>query len=396
MAAPEIDSGYNSDIPYRHGDILSQQQLTDFILAQRGISALKLFTLSYDMPPTEGNATRIHRHLLALADEGVRITVAVDNTYGKRVAPKSDLPISIAKLFGEGKTIVRIRKTYAELEQHQNINLIYNGSKNPPVFPISKTDHRKILLIYKDGKPSSAVIFGSSINYHLDSSIGSSLYISTPEILEWLDQYSETPHYAQPIQVEIAGLTITTRELVPGGNELADREIASVMDNAQEDLLFSSQFLPDGKELEGITRAAQRGVEVSIYSNFPPLIRQPIYSIIRMWALHQLARVARETGNIQFYVPNSASLFIHIMAVVADRHNPTSSKAITGSDNLTNQLLYTLGLRDTLLTINDQKITANFITYLEKHLIPIGKEFNLSAATWRNILLESLPRKGRS
>jgi phosphatidylserine/phosphatidylglycerophosphate/cardiolipin synthase-like enzyme len=394
MAQTEVEPGRNSRITYKHGDTLSQQQFTDLILGQHEIAAIKLFTLSYDMPFSDGNARKIHRHLLALADEGVAVTVAVDNTYGRRVAPKSDLPIPIAKLLGERKILASIRATYEELNQHPNIDLIYLGSEHPPFFPLSKIDHRKILLVYKGDKPDFGAIFGSSINYHLDTSIGSAAYMSDPEVLEWLDNYSKTPHYTAPTQTKINGLTITTRELVPGGNDLADKEITDVINNAHDNLLFSSQWLPDGKTLDGIAKAVQRGVTVAVFSNFVPINRQPLASVVRMKALHRLAAIARQTGNLQFFVPQDHSLFVHLNALVADRHDPKLSRAITGTDNMTNQLLQKLGLRETLLTLNDPLMVANFVAYIENYLVPACREFNLYSATWKTIIVESLPHKG--
>ncbi len=380
------EASSNKPSLYNHGEIISLQQFTDLILSQSvdKISALKLFTLSYDMPPNEGNARAIHRHLLSLSDQGVSIMVAVDNTYGRRVAPKSDLPRPIARLRGEGKVIEDVKKTQAELQQHKNIHLVFNGSENPPVFPLSKIDHRKLLLVYdKNGNPDAAVIFGSSVNYHFDSdeSIGSSIYLSDPAVLRWLDEYSKTPHYTAPTQINTGAITITTRELVKGGNELADREITSLIDSARNSLIFSAQWVPDGKIFEAISKAAARGVNISVYSNFPPIKREPLYSPIRKKAVHQLSRIARKTGNLHFFIPCNPSLFIHLNALIADTDSPTHAKAITGTDNMSNELMMKLGMRETLLTLNDPLMVKKFIDYVKTHLIPRVKEYRFDAAS---------------
>ena len=389
----EDESQYTTP-SHEHGATLSQQELTDLILEQTNISALKLITLSYDMPSVAGNATKIHRHLLNLAQQGVSITVGVDNTYARRVAPKSDLPIKIAQLVGEGEKVASVRQTYKELAEQDNIRLIYNGSEKPPFFPLSKIDHRKMLLIYKDGIPHAGAVFGSSINYHLDTSLGSALYLQDKSLLSWFDQYSETPHYTPPTQVELGNIKITTRELTPKGNELADEAIAEVARHAQSEILFCSQFVPDGKTFREMAKAAKKGVKVLIYSNFPPLNRQPLNAPIRILALQNLARLAKETGNVHFFVPES-DLFIHLMALIADPHDSNQAKAITGSDNLTNDLVYKFGMRETLLTINDPRITTSFVRYLEEKLIPKCRELNLYNASLKNILIDSSPyRKG--
>lgn len=70
---------------YKNGEVLSQEQFTHLVLSQEAVSALTLLTMAYNLPLEDGNAIRIHRRLLSLADTGTALTVGIDNTYGNRV-----------------------------------------------------------------------------------------------------------------------------------------------------------------------------------------------------------------------------------------------------------------------------------------------------------------------
>jgi hypothetical protein len=394
MAYTEKEISPNPE--YRHGSVLSLQKVTDFIVSQKPSETgrVKLFTLSYDLPPDESNAGRIHNHLRFLANNDVDVTVGIENTYGNRVAPKSDLPVFIAKYRGERAVLQRVQDTQQELRD-AGITVVFNGSEDPPLLPWAKIDHRKLLLIYgKDKKPKSAVIFGASVNYHFDpqESMGSALYLSDPEVLTWLDEYSQTPHITHPKQLVTDSMTLTTRELTKDGNELADKEIINAINSAQGDILFSAQWIPDGKTFKALAKAARNNRTISIYSNFPSVGREPLYAGFRRKALHDLAKLQKETGNVEFFAPKPP-LFDHVNALIIDRHNPDITQVLTGTDNMTNKLIQRLRTRETLITLHDQKMKADFVGHVNRTLIPNCRKIYLENATWRNILREALPGK---
>lgn len=382
-----------SSPPFRNGEILSQEQFTELILSQEAISALTLITMAYNFPPEDGNAMRIHRHLLHLADAGTAVKIGVDNTYANRVEAKSDLPIFIAKLFGNKALLEKKEHGYQELAVHPNVRLRFHGQEHADFFPFRNIEHRKLLLVNQSIEPDFAAIFGFNINYQLDRGIiDSGIFINTLDALAWLQAQAETKHFTLPTKERIDDLTFITRELTDNGNEFANNEIREMIQSAKNEVLFCGQWLPDGETFGALHKAALKGVKVDVYSNFPPITRQPIYSLFRFKFAKDLARIARETGNIQFYVPNTSVIFFHIKALITDVHDPQNATALTGNDNMTNVTLQKLGLRDIMVRLNNYDHVTNLYRYLEENVFPNATPFDFNSLNLRRIVLSSLSR----
>lgn len=371
---------------YRNGEILSQEQFTELVLSQEAISALTLITMAYSFPAEDGNAMAIHKHLLRLADAGTAVRIGVDNTYANRVEPKSDLPIFIANLLGSGAILEKKDQGYRELANHPNIELRFHGQETATFFPFSNMEHRKLLLVSQSVEPDFAVVFGFNINYQLDRGvIDSGIFINTPDALAWLKRQAETEHFSPPTRERIEDFTFITRELT--GNDLADKEIKEVIDSAKSEVLFCGQWLPDGETFNALYRAAQRGVRVSVYANFPPITRQPIYALLRFKLAGDLARAAKEVGNIQFYVPSRNDIFFHIKALITDIHNPVNAAALTGNDNMTNTAIQKLGLRDIMIRLGNYDHIRNLYKYIEENIFPNAALFDFNALSLRSALI---------
>lgn len=373
---------------HRNGEILSQEQFTELVLSQEAVSALTLLTMAYSFPPEDGNAMAIHKHFLHLADAGTAIRIGVDNTYANRVEPKSDLPIFMANLLGSRAILEKKNQGYRELGAHPNIRLKFHGQEHATFFPFRNMEHRKLLLVSQSVEPDFAVVFGFNINYQLDRGvIDSGLFINTPDALAWLQRQSETKHFSYPTKERVEDFTFITRELTGNGNELADKEIKDVIDSARDEVLFCGQWLPDGETFNALYRAAQKGVRVSIYANFPPLTRQPIYSLLRFKLAKDLARATREVGNIQFYVPSRNDVFFHIKALITDIHNPENSTALTGNDNMTNTAIQKLGLRDIMIRLGNYNHIRNLYRYIEENIFPNATVFDFNLLSLRGELV---------
>lgn len=380
--------------PYRNGEVISQEQFTHLVLSQETISALTLITMAYNLPIEDGNAMKIHRHLLSLAESRTAVTIGIDNTYGNRVEPKSDLPIFVAKLIGHKALLEKKERAYQELALHPQVKLKFNGAEHTTLFPFRNIDHRKLLLVSHSLEPDFAVIFGFNINYQLDSGvIDSGVFLQDQDALEWLKLQAETEHFTKPSRIRIGDFTFVTRELTKDGNELANNETREVINSAREDIIFCGQWLPDGETFNALCNAARRGVRVFVFSNLPPVTRQPAYALLRLKLAKDLARAAKQTGNIRFYIPSNPTTFFHVKALLTDVHNQKNSVALTGNDNMTNKLLQQWGLRDIMIRLDKPELVEDLYRYIEKNIFPNAIPFDFNELSLRQILISALRRQ---
>lgn len=322
----------------RNGDIISQQQFIRLMLEQQGIRSLTLLSMAYMAPPGDGGSvTRIHEHLLRLADQGTLIHVGVDNSYARFFAPHTDIPNIIAPFFMNKRDIkvekLKRARMYEELANHQNIQLAFNGEKFLPI----SIDHRKILCVRGSPVQDFAVVYGFNMDKTLDHEVDSAIYIIDPEAVEWIDQQRLKKPNSHPEKVTFNNFTFITRETTRQGGRLADQEISSIIQGAEGNLLFYGQFIPDGSLLEDLVDAADRGVEVDIISNGPSPSRQPMYLLKRKFVERKFAEACRIRANMKFYIPSDPNTFVHMKALIADIDNPSKARAITGTDNMSNR-----------------------------------------------------------
>lgn len=284
-------------------------------------------------------------------------------------------------------------EAYRELTRNPRIRLRFNGAEYVTTFPFRNIDHRKLLLVSQSVEPDFAVIFGFNINYQLDRPvIDSGIFIKDPDALEWLQLQAETEHFIPPSRIRIGDFTFVTRELRENGNELANNEIREVINAAIDEILFCGQWLPDGETYDALYKAAQRGVRVSIFSNLPPITRQPIYALLRLKLAMDLAGAARQTGNIHLYLPKNSDTFFHVKALITDIHSPNNSVALTGNDNMTNRLTQQWGLRDIMIRLDKPELVEGLYGYIEEHIFPNSTPFNLSSVSLRRIVMSGLHR----
>ena len=135
--------------------------------------------------------------------------------------------------------------------------------------------------------------------------------------------------------------------------------------------------------------AAKRGVNVDVFANFPPISRQPIYSLLRYAAAKKLGQATRIYPNMKFHVPNNQDIFFHIKALVTDINDPENSVALTGNDNMTNQMLQTLGLRDILVRLNQYEDRTGLYDYIKKGVVANSRQFDFSHLSFKNYLVSS-------
>lgn len=363
-----------------NGDTISPGDFINLILDLKDPREVTLITMAYGIPLQEGNAIKVHRKLLGLADAGTHVRVEVDNTYGTRIASQSDIPLGIAKRLRQRAEIEQQLGAYAELTAHPNIAFHFNGSEHPPRFPMSKIDHRKIFLVTNTGSgiPDYGVVFGFNINAQLEPQlIDTATYIDDPEALQWLQKYSRTPHYTPPTRKEFDSMAFITRELTPGGNELADREILEVINSAREGIVFCSQWLPDADVFSALADAANRGVRVSLLSNTRPFKDEPMYGYFRAKWLRELTKVARRRGNVSLRVQKDKKNLIHLKGLIVDWNTP-DAKAITGTDNMSNRLLQNLGLRELLIRLKDPRMIGKFLEHMGNYVLPESVPYDFS------------------
>lgn len=346
--------------------------------------------MAYGIPLQEGNATIIHRKLLALADEGTAVNIRIDNTYANRIASQSDLPLGIAKRLGQKEEIERQLGAYAQLASHPNASLEFSGSEHPPLFPMSKIDHRKILLVTnsESKSPDYGVVFGFNINAQLEPNlIDSAVYIDNPEALQWLKEYSITPHYTPSTRKEFDSMTFITRELTRRGNDLADTEILDTIQGAKESIVFCSQWLPDSDVLDRLADASAKGVYLSIFSNLRPFKDEPMYGYFRRKLFKKLSKTEKKTGNLSLYVQKDKGKLIHAKALVVDG-NTENAKGITGTDSMSNRVLQNLGIRELLIKLNDPLMAGKLLQYIENHVLPEAVPYDFEQLNLRRKLFK--------
>ena len=348
----------------RNGDIISQQQFTQLILDQEGVDSLTLLTQSYMTPPREGgSAIKIHNHLLKLANQGTFVHVGIDHNYAHLIAPNSDFPNRLAPFFMDRSNLksdqLKQTRLYEDLAKHPNIDLVFHGNNDIRILPFSKFDHRKILRVKGSPIQDFAVIYGFNIDATLDHDVDSGIYITDSNALEWIDTQPHKEQNAKPEKVIFDGMTFITREAIAKGGKLADQEVNNVIQQAENNILFCGQFIPDGRLLQDLINAADRGVEVAVVSNRPSLSRQPMYVFTRKILERKLAGVCKSRNNFQLYVPEDQNAFIHVKALLADTDNPAKTRVITGTDNLSNPMFGYIKTREILVELTDLNYTTN-------------------------------------
>lgn len=358
----------------RNGDIISQQQFTQLILEQEGIQSLTLLTQSYMTPKGDGgSAIRIHNHLLRLANQGTSIHVGIDHNYAHLIAPNSDFPNILAPFFMDRDNLeaeqLRQRGLYEDLAKEPNIDLVFHGEKDVGILPFSKFDHRKILRVEGSPIQDFAVIYGFNIDATLDHDVDCGIYITDPDALEWIDAQPFKEQSASPEKVIFDGFTFITRETLKKGGRLVDQEVSNIIQEAQSNILFCGQFIPDGVFLQNLINAADRGVEVAIVSNRPSLSRQPMYVFTRKVIERKLASASRSRSNLYLYVPKDPNVFVHAKALLTDTDNPSQTRVIAGTDNLSNPMFGYIKTREVLVELTDPNYISNLYQYLKKNVL---------------------------
>lgn len=358
-----------------NGDVISQQQFTELVLQQERIGYLTLFTQSYMIPREDGSsAAKIHGHLLKLADQGTFIHIGIDHNYAHLIAPHSDFPNKLAPLFMDRNDLrarqLKKASIYKDLANNPNIDLVFHGEEGKKRLPFSKFDHRKILLVKGSPIQDFAVIYGFNMDETLDHDVDSGVYITHNQALEWIDAQHTKSQNSSPEKAVFDDLAFITRETVRKGGSLADKEISILIQEAESNLLFCGQFIPDGLLLENIVNAADRGVEVVIISNGPSFSRQPMYMLTRKLAERKLVRACRGRENLKLYIPENKNIFIHTKALIADIDRPLKTQAITGTDNMVSPLPGYLSTREILVKLSNYNHASNLYRYIRDNVFP--------------------------
>lgn len=191
-------------------------------------------------------------------------------------------------------------------------------------------------------------------------------------------------HYLQPAKVQFSRYAFITRELVPNGGILVDDEIFQVIDTEKHKLLFFGQWLPDGAILEHLLAASRRGVQVSVYTNFPKLGRESIYTPFRIRLVRKLA----STG-IDLFVPAIDGIFFHVKALLAG-YGTDRRVAITGTDNMVNSWLQKWGTREILIRLHDESAITELEAFLQAEVINKARSFE-----WREASIKGLLRSAK-
>lgn len=359
----------------KNGDIISQQKFTQLILDQKDIDSLTLLTMAYIPPRGDGGSVvKIHNHLLKLADLGTSVHVGMDYRYAYLIIPHTDFPNKLAHFFMDRRDIKaeELRRTgiYEELASHPNVELVFHGKGEYRFWPYSKFDHRKTLRVKGSSTQDFGVIYGFNMDKTLDHDVDSGVYITDPKALEWMDQQQTKKQRSSPERVIFDDFAFTTRETTRRGGKLADQLISNVIRGAERNLLFCGQFIPDGSVLNDLVSADYRGVEVTIVSNGPFPSRQPLYVPTRMLAERKLARACRESKNMQFYMPKDPDTFVHMKALIADIDDSSRTRAVTGTDNMANQLLKRLKTREIVVELLNHDHIGNLYAYIKNNVLP--------------------------
>lgn len=358
----------------RNGDIISQQQFTQLILDLEGIDSLTLLTMAYIPPKGDGGSVvKIHNHLLRLANQGTSIHVGIDYKYAHLIVPHTDFPNKLAPFFMDRRDIkveeLRRSALYEELVSHPNVEVAFHGKGEYRLWPYSKFDHRKILRVKGSTIQDFGIIYGFNMDKTLDHDVDSGIYITDSKALEWMDQQQIKKQRSRPERVIFEDFAFTTRETMRNGERLADQLISEVIQGAEHDLLFCGQFIPDGSVINDLINSSHRGVKVIIVSNGSFPSRQPLYIPTRMFAERKLAKACRENANMQFYVPKDPDTFIHMKALIADMDNSSRTRAITGTDNMANQLLKRLKTREIAVEILNHNYINNLYAFIRSHVL---------------------------
>lgn len=205
-------------------------------------------------------------------------------------------------------------------------------------------------------------------------------------------KWKEIRKRRNPIPGRFYAISVITREITKGGNELINDEVRRNIEAARQEVIFCGQWLPDGITLSALIEAAKRGVQVQVFTNFPPLNRQPVYSLLRYSLAKKLAKYANMYGNISFKVPDSTDKFFHIKALLTDPNDVKNATALTGNDNMTNETLQRLGLRDITVGLNSHPHKMNLYNYVRKNVISGSQEFDLNRVSLRKMFLDSFVR----
>lgn len=359
----------------KNGDIISQKQFTELILQQNEIGSLTLFTQGYMTPRGDGGSVaKIHRHLLDLADQGTPIQIGIDHNYAHLIAPHSDFPNKLAPFFVDKDDLKEEQKKkkrlYEDLSNHPNIGLVFHGEGDRELLPFSRFDHRKILLVQGSKIQDFAVIYGFNMDETLDHDVDSGMYITDPEALKWIDTQCKKDKGSPAEKIVINDFAFLTKETTKNGDMLAAKEISNLIRGAKSNLIFCGQFIPDGKLLDDLVKAASRGVEVVVISNDSSPSRQPMYIATRKLAEIKLARACKILENLQFYVGEDSNTFVHMKALIADIDQPSLSRAITGTDNMANPLLSYLKTREILVELLNYDHIQNLYEFLRNNVFP--------------------------
>lgn len=360
-----------------NGAVISQCQFTELLLSQQDLKWLTLQTMAYNLPLQDGNAYKVHLKLLELARAGTKVRVGVDNSYANRIAPRIDLPIPLARLLGKGEFLRKKDQAYKDLASNSNVALKFNGREHAAFFPYQNIDHRKLLLMGRSSAADLGVVYGFNINHQLDPGIvDSGIVITDPLVLEWLQEQSQTPHFTPPTCQKRGDFTFVTRELVQGGNELANKKVVETIRSAEETIVFCGQWIPDGLIFDELIDAAKKGIQISIATNYPPLTRQPMYALFRYMAAKKLAFAQNIYSNIRFFVADNPELFFHLKGLIVDIDYPNKARAITGNDNMTNSLLMSWGLRDIMVQLDNHTHRLNLSSYINENVLANSKIFD--------------------
>lgn len=283
--------------------------------------------LTMDFEPSEPLVKPVVAELSAAADRGVEVNLGVDafaflvNDGRKTVGPMF-LPLP----FGQ-KNYQERREVLQRLAQKPTVNFsVVNPPERPFKNPFSGRSHIKTAVV--DDK-----VYLGGPNFHKTERSDMVVSLSDAELADWLYSLSSQIVQAGKTSEVLAGQDVElqldhkTRVLVdagkPGQSLILD-EAVRLIDEANEKLYASFQFLPAGRLAVRIADAYRRGVAVKPFHNHPSKYNLALNMHERLAQLRLSASLPKDFFNAR--LPRHAEV-LHSKAIASE------NAAIVGTHN---------------------------------------------------------------
>jgi phosphatidylserine/phosphatidylglycerophosphate/cardiolipin synthase-like enzyme len=293
------------------------------------------------------------------AREGVKVTLFIDWVYGRYIHGEIDL---LPVLSRRKRTYnAKVRAETEQLLEEMRIAGVSISITNIPnglqaLMPICGRNHTKIYII------DEAVWIGGV--HPVDSAFNN---IDFMVKMESQKVVTTIKNYTAPKKDELIPIDNSTQVLFDGGNAGSSciySQAIALVEQAESEVIFMSQFLPDGLLLHKLIKKAKEGVAVrvitspekeSIFTEFPANIS---------YRMHQ-ARLKRER-NIQLI---HCSHGVHAKLLIVDQ-----KKVLFGSHNYAGIGVW-LGTEEVCVISQDDLLIKDFIQYILESIPPSSRRY---------------------